>query len=83
MRDIKSLPIFKENVSQVKNWRRSGMNSCKFFSVQVKAEDGNIYPMRFRQVVNCAGPWAGEVGKLAGIGIDSGSLKIPIPVEPR
>ena len=50
---------------------------------QVKAEDGNIHPMQFEKVINCAGPWAGEVGKLAGIGIDGGELKIPIPVEPR
>ncbi len=39
--------------------------------------------MKFCMVINCAGPWAGEIGKLAGIGIDEDVLKVPIPVEPR
>ena len=50
---------------------------------QIKGEDGNIYPMKFCMVINCAGPWAGEIGRLAGLGIDEDVLKVPIPVEPR
>jgi len=34
--------------------------------------------------VNCAGPWAGEIARMAGIGgEDDGGYNIPLPVEPR
>ncbi len=52
-------------------------------SPQVQAEDGNIYPMRYHAVVNCAGPWAGEVARYSGIGIDDNFLRVPLPIEPR
>jgi glycine/D-amino acid oxidase-like deaminating enzyme len=32
--------------------------------------------------VNAAGPWAGEVAKMAGIGV-SGEYPVALPVEPR
>lgn len=37
----------------------------------------------FATCVNAAGPWAGEVAKMAGIGIGPDDLSIPLPVEPR
>ena len=39
--------------------------------------------MKFACLVNCAGPWSGQVGALAGIGTGEGALSVPIPVEPR
>lgn len=54
-------------------------------TIEVKAEDGNIYPMKFSSVVNCAGPWAGRVAEMAGIGSkgSTGANFIPLPIEPR
>lgn len=35
-------------------------------------------------VINCAGAWAGEVAKMAGIGDETkGNASPPLPVEPR
>jgi len=39
--------------------------------------------MKFALVINCAGAWAGEVAKMAGIGTGEGIMSIPLPVEPR
>ena len=39
--------------------------------------------MKFALVINCAGAWAGEVAKMAGIGTGEGVMSIPLPVEPR
>ena len=33
-------------------------------------------------VINAAGPWAGKVAKMAGIGNDDG-YPVALPVEPR
>ena len=54
-----------------------------FVFLQIRHEDGKIYPMRFAVVINCAGPWSGEVGRMAGIGTGDGVMRFPIPVEPR
>lgn len=51
-------------------------------SAQVKSE-GTIYQSQFALVINCAGPWAGDVAKLAGIGTGEKILSVPLPVEPR
>ena len=52
--------------------------------MQVKSKpDGKIYEVKPMYFVNCAGPWAQEVGKMAGIGGGEGPLQVPIPVEPR
>lgn len=32
--------------------------------------------------INAAGPWAGEVAKMAGIGV-GGEYPVALPVEPR
>jgi glycerol-3-phosphate dehydrogenase len=48
----------------------------------LSAEDNRIYPMDASIFVNAAGPWAGEVAKMAGIGV-SGEYPVALPVEPR
>ncbi|CAI9718188.1 FAD-dependent oxidoreductase domain-containing protein 1 [Octopus vulgaris] len=54
----------------------------KLDCVQIKSDDG-IYHTKFAIVVNCAGPWAGEVAEMAGIGHGKDILSVPLPVEPR
>lgn len=53
--------------------------------MNVKAEDGQIYPLKIARTINCAGPWAGQVAKMAGIGADDaeGVNRVPLPIEPR
>ena len=53
------------------------------FSVQVKLENEDIQPLKGAIFVNAAGPWAGEVARMAGIGTGPGALSVPLPVEPR
>ncbi|CAF1225694.1 unnamed protein product [Rotaria sordida] len=48
----------------------------------LSAEDNRIYPMDATFVINAAGPWAGEVAKMAGIGV-SDQYPVALPVEPR
>ncbi|KAL8611526.1 hypothetical protein ACOMHN_014581 [Nucella lapillus] len=53
-------------------------------SAQVRTRDGKSHGCKFAMVVNCAGPWAGEVARKAGIGAsDMFELFNPLPVEPR
>uniref|UniRef100_A0A7E4V1K9 FAD-dependent oxidoreductase domain-containing protein 1 n=1 Tax=Panagrellus redivivus TaxID=6233 RepID=A0A7E4V1K9_PANRE len=40
-------------------------------------------PVRTNMIVNAAGPWAGEIARMAGIGQGEGLLAVPIPIEPR
>ena len=56
--------------------------------LKVDTFDGKLIPIAFQNVVNAAGPWAADVARLAGIGVDNGneeseSLNIGLPVEPR
>lgn len=53
--------------------------------VVIKPEKTDAAPrsIRSRIYVNCAGPWAGEVAKMAGIGTGPDYLSVPIPIEPR
>ncbi|CAF1466991.1 unnamed protein product [Didymodactylos carnosus] len=46
------------------------------------AEDNQIYSMDAAMIVNAAGPWAGEVSKLANIGVGKGDFSVALPVEP-
>ncbi|CAF4834392.1 unnamed protein product, partial [Rotaria socialis] len=48
----------------------------------LSAEDNQIYPLDTAFVINAAGPWAGEVSKMAGIGA-SDEYPVALPVEPR
>lgn len=48
--------------------------------------DNKLVPIKFKTVVNAAGPWAAELSKLAGIGSENDSsspLSVGLPVEPR
>ncbi|CAF1159132.1 unnamed protein product [Adineta steineri] len=48
----------------------------------LSADDNRIYPMDSSFFINAAGPWAGEVAKMAGIGV-AGEYPVALPVEPR
>lgn len=67
-------------------YRVAGADGCEdresINSVQIKSE-GEIYQSQFAIVINCAGPWAGNVAELAGIGTGKGILSLSLPVEPR
>ncbi|KAE9550122.1 hypothetical protein FO519_006659 [Halicephalobus sp. NKZ332] len=39
--------------------------------------------VRAHFIVNCAGPWAGEIARMAGCGSGQGLSSIPVPIEPR
>ncbi|XP_074654197.1 FAD-dependent oxidoreductase domain-containing protein 1-like [Tubulanus polymorphus] len=52
--------------------------------VRLLGNDSNdMQPIKFRHIVNAAGPSAGEVSKLVGIGGGDGLLSVALPVEPR
>ncbi|KAL3870193.1 hypothetical protein ACJMK2_038274 [Sinanodonta woodiana] len=53
-------------------------------STVLKSPEGKLFKCRMSYVVNCAGPWAGQIAQMAGIGIrKEEGLSIPLPVEPR
>ncbi|XP_076454623.1 FAD-dependent oxidoreductase domain-containing protein 1-like [Babylonia areolata] len=53
-------------------------------NAQISTRDGRTHGCKFAVVVNCAGPWAGEVARKAGIGASRKfELISPLPVEPR
>ena len=39
--------------------------------------------VRSHFIVNCAGPWAGEISRMAGFGTGEGLSSVPVPIEPR
>ncbi|XP_025114034.1 FAD-dependent oxidoreductase domain-containing protein 1-like [Pomacea canaliculata] len=50
----------------------------------IRTREGKLHTTKFAAVVNCAGPWAAELARKAGIGIEKqDDLMIPLPVEPR
>uniref|UniRef100_A0A914W269 FAD-dependent oxidoreductase domain-containing protein 1 n=1 Tax=Plectus sambesii TaxID=2011161 RepID=A0A914W269_9BILA len=51
--------------------------------VRPQMTDASPRPIRAYTIVNAAGPWAGKVAAMAGIGKGKGLLSIPLPVEPR
>ena len=53
------------------------------FLFQIRHASGQVFGCDFVTCVNAAGPWAGEIAKMAGIGEGQGELSIPLPVEPR
>lgn len=58
-------------------------NQYVLASVISRDTDGDMFETNCHQVVNCAGPWAGQIGELAGMGTETGALSIPLPVVPR
>lgn len=53
--------------------------------VLVRTDDNKVYPLQFAVCINAAGPNAGNVAKMAGIGAHKthSVFKIGLPVEPR
>ncbi|EFO93823.1 hypothetical protein CRE_12628 [Caenorhabditis remanei] len=51
--------------------------------VRPQMNDASARPIRAHLIVNAAGPWAGQVAKLAGIGKGTGLLAVPVPIQPR
>ncbi|EYC08785.1 hypothetical protein Y032_0064g3527 [Ancylostoma ceylanicum] len=51
--------------------------------VRPQMSDTSARPIRTHLIVNAAGPWAGKVAELAGIGKGDGLLAVPVPIRPR
>uniref|UniRef100_A0AC35TSI0 DAO domain-containing protein n=1 Tax=Rhabditophanes sp. KR3021 TaxID=114890 RepID=A0AC35TSI0_9BILA len=51
--------------------------------VKCKKTGASPRPVRTHLIVNCAGPWAGKVAEMAGIGKGEGLMAIPIPVKAK
>lgn len=49
----------------------------------MKLADGEVRTIDFALCVVAAGANSGEVSKLAGVGLGTGLLRPPLPVEPR
>lgn len=52
-------------------------------AVQVKMPTGEIRTINFGVCIIAGGAASGEISKMANIGVGSGMLSIPLPVEPR
>lgn len=53
------------------------------FEKKVRLADGDMKAINFATCIVAAGAHSGEVAKLAGIGMGTGLLRRPLPVEPR
>uniref|UniRef100_A0A1I7SFP6 FAD-dependent oxidoreductase domain-containing protein 1 n=1 Tax=Bursaphelenchus xylophilus TaxID=6326 RepID=A0A1I7SFP6_BURXY len=51
--------------------------------VQPKMTGASSRPINFYRLINAAGPWAGEISQMAGIGKGIGGLAVPVPIEAR
>ncbi|KAK5982804.1 FAD-dependent oxidoreductase domain-containing protein 1 [Trichostrongylus colubriformis] len=51
--------------------------------VRPQMSDTSARPIRTHLIVNAAGPWAGKIAELAGIGKGQGLLAVPVPIRPR
>lgn len=51
--------------------------------VRPQMSDTSARPIRAHMIVNAAGPWAGKIAELAGIGKGEGLLAVPVPVCPK
>lgn len=74
---------FGYDENKVRTFGGSVEKRKKLNTAKIKHKDGKIYETTFAMVVNCAGPWAGSVGQLAGLGVDEGVLRFPLPIVPR
>ncbi|KJH42878.1 FAD dependent oxidoreductase [Dictyocaulus viviparus] len=50
--------------------------------VRPQMTDSSARPIRCHLIVNAAGPWAGKIAELAGIGKGEGLLAVPVPIRP-
>ncbi|VDK59942.1 unnamed protein product [Cylicostephanus goldi] len=53
------------------------------FEVRPQMSDTSARPIRAHLIVNAAGPWAGKIAELAGIGKGKGLLAVPVPIRPK
>ncbi|VDL72776.1 unnamed protein product [Nippostrongylus brasiliensis] len=51
--------------------------------VRPQMSDTSARPIRAYTIVNAAGPWAGKIAEMAGIGKGEGMLAVPVPVRPQ
>ncbi|KAI6222507.1 putative fad oxidoreductase [Aphelenchoides besseyi] len=51
--------------------------------IRPKMVGASARPVGIYQIINCAGPWAGDVCRLAGIGKGTGMLGVPVPIHRR
>ncbi|KAI6181893.1 putative fad oxidoreductase [Aphelenchoides besseyi] len=51
--------------------------------IRPKMVGASARPVNTYQIINCAGPWAGDVCRLAGIGKGTGVLSVPVPIHRR
>ena len=49
----------------------------------MRSDDGEMHSIEFHDCVLAAGAQSGEISKLAGIGLGTGLMRNPLPVEPR
>ncbi|CAB3405883.1 unnamed protein product [Caenorhabditis bovis] len=63
--------------NKLRNQRISGV------IVRPQMNDASARPILAHLIVNAAGPWAGEIARMAGIGKGTGILAVPVPVKPR
>ncbi|CAH1389191.1 unnamed protein product [Nezara viridula] len=67
-----------------KNDLNNEKNSCtQINGASIKLKDGSEHTINFAVVVIAAGGCSGDVAKLAGIGLGTDELAVPLPVEPR
>ena len=59
------------------------MESRRLYKLHVRLADGEVRAIEFAICVIAAGAESGAIGKLAGVGLGTGLLRPPLPVEPR
>ncbi len=62
---------------------REAEDAGRVDEIHVSQEGVADRAIRASNFVLCAGAWSGKVAELAGIGRGRGSLRVPLPVEPR
>ncbi|KAI6190960.1 putative fad oxidoreductase [Aphelenchoides bicaudatus] len=73
-------PRFSDAVGieeDIKSRRMSGV----YF--KPKMSGSSARPIETYQVINCAGPWTGQICEMAGIGKGTGVLSVPVPIKLR
>lgn len=45
--------------------------------------DASPRTMKAMAYINAAGPWAGEIARMAGVGLGTDLMSVPVPIVPR
>ena len=64
-----TLPSSGELVGMSFDLNHGSWGQDKYRDAFVRKENGRIQPIRFFNIINCAGPWAANVARLCKIGI--------------